>query len=1186
MSTAFATDTGINHTNFSFTPDDNGSYQIVLTVMDDEGTSSSDSQTISVSNVAPTATFTNSGTITPITEGGSGTVSFSNQYDPSPVDASSLRYAYDFNNDGVFEVGNGTYAGSGSSASAAIPSSYLVDGPSDFTVHGLIIDKDGGYTDYYTTVHVNDVPPTIDLSGAADVDEGSMYTLTLGAIHDPGVLDTVTQWVVFWGDNTSDTYTSGGMKTHIYDDNALVTSPINVTLVDQDGAHANAGTLNRTVHNVAPTAIPLNGGPVNEGSDGLVLFVGQNDVSSNDRSYGYHYAYDFNNDGTFEIVDSTSASVTVPGSYLNDDPSKTIRMAIRDKDGDFGIPGTYREYTTTITVNNVAPYNVNAGPDAVVDAGTTWTQSGTFQDPGADAPWAVKVWYGDGNNTTQPPDQTLSASTRNFTLSHVYTTIGNYVVTVKVDDGDGGVGTDTVNVNVHPNTFRVTSFTTNASGFDVQFNRAADTSTLNLYQGLYSPGNTPDITVVGNSVGTVQGSMVWNSTTNTMSFVKTGDVLAADTYTVTLVSGFNAWKDNAGSLLDGEYTGTFPSGDGNPGGNFITTFTVAPSSNRVVSVADFARGAGQPVNVPATGTYLPIRIDNAAGVTAVDVWVEYDPTLLHFNPGPTTILPAIKGSGVPGSWALTYNLEAPGLLKLSLSGPVALTGTNVNLISLIADVPATAPYGNSEVIKLTHLRVNEGNISATADYAIHKAMYLGDADGSQKYNSFDATLISRVVVNLDTGFDAALWTDPIIVGDTTGDGTLSALDASYVVQKWAGIPRPEIPNLPTGVYPLPQTLAVDPQVSIPLGIAATPGGSVNVPVNIAIVPGIDLYGVYHADFDVFFDPNILQIAIKNDGTPDVSFGSFWPGTNNWSMIANLFADGDLRISVWRADPPSDIGTGTIANMLFMVNSTAVAGTTPLLVSVDGSAHDRLIWTDADGSIKISSTVEGRNVFYNNSRFDRTTDDAAIATDKSALLPGSPATFANYTSYSRGINGIMVDIKGLPATALTKTDFVFKVGNDDDPEGWSLVPVDPISITVRPNAGVNGSDRVTIIWADNVIENEWLQVTVKANDNTGLAAPDVFYFGNLKGESGDNATVNISDEEAARTHRTGFTLAPLTNLYDYNRDGQVNASDDLIARYNDGASLWMLDAPLATGDLQPLAAQAIAPVAAADVPSTA
>ena len=145
-------------------------------------------------------------------------------------------------------------------------------------------------------------------------------------------------------------------------------------------------------------------------------------------------------------------------------------------------------------------------------------------------------------------------------------------------------------------------------------------------------------------------------------------------------------------------------------------------------------------------------------------------------------------------------------------------------------------------------------------------------------------------------------------------------------------------------------------------------------------------------------------------------------------------------------------------------------------------------------------VTGRLVFYNRSAWDgndpaaNANDDNAIAPDKTALLPGGTATFANYTSYSRGLNGIMVDIANLPGTP-TASDFTFKVGNDNTPALWSAAPA-PASITVRAGAGTGGSDRVTLIWNDNnldgvvdaneAVANQWLQVTVKATANTGLA----------------------------------------------------------------------------------------------------
>src|SRR5205085_11330617 len=99
-------------------------------------------------------------------------------------------------------------------------------------------------------------------------------------------------------------------------------------------------------------------------------------------------------------------------------------------------------------------------------------------------------------------------------------------------------------------------------------------------------------------------------------------------------------------------------------------------------------------------------------------------------------------------------------------------------------------------------------------------------------------------------------------------------------------------------------------------------------------------------------------------------------------------------------------------------------------------------TDMGYSPYRHSSISGRRVFYNESSFDgndpaaNALDDGAIAPDKVALLPGGTATFANYTSYYRGINGIMVDVAGLAGTP-TAGDFTFRIGNDDSPGAWPL-----------------------------------------------------------------------------------------------------------------------------------------------------
>lgn len=211
-------------------------------------------------------------------------------------------------------------------------------------------------------------------------------------------------------------------------------------------------------------------------------------------------------------------------------------------------------------------------------------------------------------------------------------------------------------------------------------------------------------------------------------------------------------------------------------------------------------------------------------------------------------------------------------------------------------------------------------------------------------------------------------------------------------------------------------------------------------------------------------------------------------------------------------------------------------------------------------------VAARHIFYNRSAWDGRNpaatddDDAAIASDKAVLLPGQKATFANYTSYNHGINGLMIDVRNLRATP-TADDFVFRAGNDNQPYGtnldspdddWRLAP-EPISITVRAGAGVDGADRVTLIWPDGAIQKCWLQVTLVADDTNGLLQNDVFYVGNAVGESGNstgNALVNATDEIGARNNpHSPFNPAPKDDRFDFNRDKLVNAADQIIARNN-------------------------------------
>src|SRR5437867_691070 len=83
--------------------------------------------------------------------------------------------------------------------------------------------------------------------------------------RSPTPVRTRSSWIVHWGDGASNTFTSGGGKTHVYADGPN-TFAITVDLVDEDGTFLNrANALSVTVNNVAPTIAISGNASVNEG---------------------------------------------------------------------------------------------------------------------------------------------------------------------------------------------------------------------------------------------------------------------------------------------------------------------------------------------------------------------------------------------------------------------------------------------------------------------------------------------------------------------------------------------------------------------------------------------------------------------------------------------------------------------------------------------------------------------------------------------------------------------------------------------------------------------------------------------------------------------------------------------------------------------------------------------------------
>lgn len=132
---------------------------------------------VTVTNVAPTAVFTNSG---PLTEGLPFVLTLSNASDVAADLAGGLAFAFD--------CGAG-YGQLSDAPSALCPTSD--DG--DISVKAKVMDKDGGVSEYSGTVTVTNVSPTVTSMSLPVAPIAVNTPVTLGATFtDPGVADTHT----------------------------------------------------------------------------------------------------------------------------------------------------------------------------------------------------------------------------------------------------------------------------------------------------------------------------------------------------------------------------------------------------------------------------------------------------------------------------------------------------------------------------------------------------------------------------------------------------------------------------------------------------------------------------------------------------------------------------------------------------------------------------------------------------------------------------------------------------------------------------------------------------------------------------------------------------------------------------------------------------------------------------------
>ena len=402
-------------------------------VVSDDDTTGSDALTLTVANVEPAV---DAGADDTINEGDTfvGGGSFS---DPG-ADTWTATVDYGdgsgsqllaLNPDGSFSLSH-TYA-----------DNLTADAP--YTVTVTVTDDDGGVGSDTVAVSVLNVPPTVTLSGPASVTESSTAYQYGFLVTDPGADGfSLTEADISCGSGGAlvagslSTVAGGGTFDCRFLDGPA--SPqLSISVVDDDGA-TDSDLLPVSVANVAPiySTPQLDAAANQHATEGQAqnFDLGSfTDAGVNDQTWAIDV--DWGDSGLSHFTAASQGAIDLTSHFYAQDGTFTVTVTVTDKDG-----GTDSD-TFAIVVANVAP-SVDAGGDATIDEGSSFSGAGSFSDPGADT-WSATVDYGDGAGPVAlslNPDKT-------FSLSHTYAQDGSYTVTVVVGDDDES-GTDTATVTV------------------------------------------------------------------------------------------------------------------------------------------------------------------------------------------------------------------------------------------------------------------------------------------------------------------------------------------------------------------------------------------------------------------------------------------------------------------------------------------------------------------------------------------------------------------------------------------------------------------------------------------------------------------------------------------------------------------------------------------------------------------
>jgi predicted naringenin-chalcone synthase len=600
--------------------------------------------------------------------------------------------------------------------------------------------------------------------------------------------------------------------------------------------------------------------------------------------------------------------------------------------------------------------------------------------------------------------------------------------------------------------------------------------------------NGETFSVTGTGVGTFASANVGPA----VAVSVTGYTAPTANYTVSQPTGLSA-AINAAALTISGVSANSKTYDGNT----VAILSGTPSYVGLVNGETFS------VTGTGVGTFASANVGPAVAVSVTGYTA---PTANYTVSQPTGLSAAINAaaltiSGVSAN-SKTYDGNTVAILSGTPSYVGLVNGETFSVTGTGVGTFASANVGPAVAVSVT------GYTAPTANYTVSQPTGLSAAINAA------ALTISGVSANSKT-YDgntvAILSGTPSYVGLVNGE-TFSVTGTGVGTFASANV-GPAVAVSVTG-YTAP---TANYTVSQPTGLSAA-------------INAKDLVGSITASNKIFNGNNTATIVTR-------------------SLTGVIGGDDVSYVGGTAAFATSAIGNGITVTATGLSLSGAGAGN----YSVNTTAT-----TTAD--IIKEGTIQTRGLRYlaNNPLLLGTSATNSLATDKVALRTGA-SSFANYTNYSRGLTGVVVDIADLPASttpAQLASSLQFAQWNGIAAGGFGALSGAAVpTVTIVSGAGASGSARVQIQFPDNTVQNTWLRVTVVAGLTTALTANDVFYFGNVIGDFnvGNIATrlrVNATDTGAVRSNQsTAANSAPVTNIFDVNRDGRVNATDTGLVRSN-------------------------------------